>query len=396
MNVKHLGLVKRKRQNAELHAFLATVGNDIEQIGKNGKKVVLIGGACDVYFKVEALLYANGIKVDCYSDNSLKMKGRMYGGREVLYSYDLFTQSNVYFIIAAPLPRVNDIRLQFGVFGVTEYGFYFEATFHDFEYENAELKSSLMESINEIFFSGEDTQALFPILPNGCASSDYNRTLGGLDFFMYSPVWSHYIYLWEREILRERKGRTILEIGPGIGLMSATLLEEFTDLNIDWVLFGYEEESLERCNQTDLFTRSLKKVKKKYNDRIHESWGYIERPSFRLPSEKYDMVIMTEVFEHFIVNPVDTMKKIRDSMKGDGCLLFTTPNWGHIHLFKTWKDLPKNENICDEEYLSRSNIGHIYQYNRDELEDIFAQSGFSAVKYAVSDCNNHNYLLRKG
>jgi 2-polyprenyl-3-methyl-5-hydroxy-6-metoxy-1,4-benzoquinol methylase len=89
--------------------------------------------------------------------------------------------------------------------------------------------------------------------------------------------------------------------------------------------------------------------------------------------KKFDIIILTEVFEHFNFNPVPTMVKIRSLLTEDGSLFLGTPNatlWGHMGNYNSWENMPlpnKETQIKD---------AHIYQYTLSELEDIFKRTGF--------------------
>lgn len=261
-----------------------------------------------------------------YADSSKSTQGMRFGGMKVENPYPLFKKGNCHFIIVGTLQRVNNVRLQLMVQGVTSCSFYFETIYHDFQEEDAVLERQLMEAVNEMLADGETADTAFPLRGNLGAESDYGCTCGYLNGILSSTTWSHLVYLWERQIIRSSQTSHVLEIGPGAGLMSSTLLREFPALKIDWALYGEESSSLDRPEVENIETRSLKKVKDQFAGRVTESWGRIERSSFELPDSKYDMVILTEVFEHFALHPVGTMKKIRNALRDDGYIALSTPN----------------------------------------------------------------------
>ena len=130
------------------------------------------------------------------------------------------------------------------------------------------------------------------------------------------------------------------------------------------------------------------------NDEIMLEKGYIESDRYQL-TKQYDAIIMTEVFEHWVTNPLPVMKKLAAALKSDGRVFLTTPNWGHLYMYDSWKDMKDYKDLKSEEQYLSMYAGHTYQYSRAELDEIFALAGLEVVKYALSDSNNHNYLLEK-
>ena len=124
-------------------------------------------------------------------------------------------------------------------------------------------------------------------------------------------------------------------------------------------------------------------------------YQYIEMDQCTVEHFKYDLIIMTEVFEHFVLNPINTLLKIASALKNHGKLIITTPNWGHLHIYKSWSELPNSSTININRYLELNECGHTYQYSRTELESIFEKSKLIVRKYELSDSNNHNFLLEK-
>lgn len=391
VKIEHLGAVGHaERCEGIANAFLLSLKGDLKSIRDTAKKIVLVGGAGKEYFEVEALLGHHGISVDLYADSSFSLSGKYFGGKPIQSAYDLLKESEkYYFIVVGPeksaMSRINSVLIQLRFYNVPDssISIFFETYFHDFTAENPDLKADILAAVNEVGF--DETQ-------NGTISTSGNVS-GGLSLakmgtfveFLYSTAWSHHVYLWEREYIQNLPKSRILEIGPGEGLMSLVLLNKFKSINIDWLLFAARPFEL---------GGALRKIKMKYPDQITEFFGMIEKRDFALPENAYDVIIMTEVFEHFTLNPIPTMKKIRKSLRDGGRMFLTTPNWGHVHIYKSWKELPNGSDISDEDYL-KLYVGHTYQYTKSELEEIFAESGFAVERYAESESNNHNFLLKK-
>ena len=107
---------------------------------------------------------------------------------------------------------------------------------------------------------------------------------------------------------------------------------------------------------------------------------------------KFDAIILTEVFEHFNFKPIATMKKIADMLTDDGMIYFSTPDSnksGKLGYYSKWDDMPEantKHNILD---------AHIYQFNIDELKDIFNQVGLYIYKMNSSNSSNIQLILKK-
>ena len=98
--------------------------------------------------------------------------------------------------------------------------------------------------------------------------------------------------------------------------------------------------------------------------------------------EPFDLIIMTEVLEHFNFQPVPTLRKIRDALAPGGLLLLSTPNqekWGKTtKYYQQLKDLPpvdSTRKIVDD---------HIWQYDEQELRNVLAEAGFAILRFDYS------------
>lgn len=386
MKIDYLDRIGYIRGNLYSGFLIDLMGNGIDDIKKSGKKIILLGAGENGFF-AEMLLKKKGMEIYGYADKSIKIQGRFLRGRQILNPYDCFRREDVYFIITTLTQHISDVRLQFMAHNICNYGIFLRADFHDFLDEDEDLQMQLMDAVNAICFEEEITET---VLPYGAWSIGKP---GDCIWMLRSTQWSHWAYLWEREILK-RQGKNVLEIGPGFGLMSLVLLKGFPEIELDWMLLGKEDGSVFSGKNSE-FTNGLIKIKKWYGEKVHEIWGEIEKAHFYLPEKKYDLIIMTEVFEHFVLNPLRVMQKIQDSLTDQGILILTTPNWGHVHIYERWEDMPEDGQISDEKYEQMLKCEHVYQYGRQELEDIFGQCGFEIVKYKISDSNNHNYMLKK-
>lgn len=111
--------------------------------------------------------------------------------------------------------------------------------------------------------------------------------------------------------------------------------------------------------------------------------------------EKFDVILFTEILEHFNFNPLPTLRKLHQALADDGILLLSTPNaerWGRLDYYAHWTDLPapnSTKEIVD---------AHIYQYTRSELQDLLDQAGFVIAKMDYSglgQLDHFNLVCRK-
>jgi len=107
---------------------------------------------------------------------------------------------------------------------------------------------------------------------------------------------------------------------------------------------------------------------------------------------KFDVIILTEVLEHFNFNPVFTLKKIRELLSENGKFYLSTPNalyHGKLtKYYSNYSDMPhpqKGLPIFDD---------HTYIYNSDELLDIFNRAGLRITRFKET-YSHFNFTLIK-
>ena len=110
---------------------------------------------------------------------------------------------------------------------------------------------------------------------------------------------------------------------------------------------------------------------------------------------KYDLIVMTEVFEHFAINPVETMRMIGNALKKNGRILLTTPDYNNLYTYRSWIELPRLEDVDETRYRELLNCGHVYQYTRKEIEQILFEADLEIELYEQSDSSNHNICIKK-
>jgi 2-polyprenyl-3-methyl-5-hydroxy-6-metoxy-1,4-benzoquinol methylase len=106
-------------------------------------------------------------------------------------------------------------------------------------------------------------------------------------------------------------------------------------------------------------------------------------------SHRFDMVIFTEVLEHFNFQAVPTLVKVRNAVSDRGRLFLSTPDsaeWGRTYkYYRRYADLPDpglGHPIHDD---------HVWQFNRKELEAVVAEAGWQIrrLAYAPGDGRRH-------
>lgn len=189
--------------------------------------------------------------------------------------------------------------------------------------------------------------------------------------WLHIPAWIYEMHKKGKHLNR------VLDIGGAYGTLSLYCKEVF-DCEIYMIDF------------TDIFLS--KKLKKLYG--INFSENNIELDAFPW-SHKFDIIILTEVLEHFNYNAEKTMKKIRGLLSEDGVLFLTTPDaseWG-----KTTKYYKNLDSLPTPEETKTLIDDHVWQYNKLELFSLIAESGFivDKLEYAPGLPNRHfNLQLR--
>ena len=112
---------------------------------------------------------------------------------------------------------------------------------------------------------------------------------------------------------------------------------------------------------------------------------------------KFDIVILTEVLEHFNLHPVNTLKKIHSLLSDNGRLFLSTPDsseWGVVtKYYPSLAALPTSKSD-DLEPID----DHVWQYSEAELLFVLDEAGFYLERLAYSpgtDARHFNLCLRK-
>jgi SAM-dependent methyltransferase len=132
----------------------------------------------------------------------------------------------------------------------------------------------------------------------------------------------------------------------------------------------------------------------KYDVQFHT--GNIELQPFHF-KEKFDIIIMTEIIEHFKYNIIPTLTKVVEHLSDNGRLYITTPDanspiWGKIPKYQSYKDMPYP--IDNEEFID--DLGHEYQFVEQELRDIFEECGLIVTQFSNNNYNFNFELMKRG
>jgi SAM-dependent methyltransferase len=103
--------------------------------------------------------------------------------------------------------------------------------------------------------------------------------------------------------------------------------------------------------------------------------------SLPIESELFDLVVMTEVFEHLYLNPIVTMREIMRILRPGGFLYLTTPNGlGLRKLVKVarkgrFQDIYQQWKNLEETGL----MGHVHEYSPREVGEFIKDCGYADV-----------------
>ena len=96
---------------------------------------------------------------------------------------------------------------------------------------------------------------------------------------------------------------------------------------------------------------------------------------------KFDIILLTEVLEHFNFHPAETLVKINKALSDQGILILTTPDadsWGRAKRYKSLEEMPPYKEGID--LLDQHNC----QYTKRELLHLLKASKFNVLTLEYS------------
>ena len=100
----------------------------------------------------------------------------------------------------------------------------------------------------------------------------------------------------------------------------------------------------------------------------------------------YDVIIMTEVIEHFNFHPLPTLQKLHDALAPGGRLFLSTPDaasWGRLRDFHdSLNDFPPPPQ--SNEPRPKTTDEHHWMYSKDEIVRVLQDSGFRVLEVEYS------------
>jgi 2-polyprenyl-3-methyl-5-hydroxy-6-metoxy-1,4-benzoquinol methylase len=96
---------------------------------------------------------------------------------------------------------------------------------------------------------------------------------------------------------------------------------------------------------------------------------------FNMSSESYDMILLMDVLEH-MTDPVAGLKRIADSLKGDGIAIIQTPCWRETE--KTYDEMKSENNSFLSMLVEKE---HLYLFNEASIKRILNETGFPHIAF---------------
>ncbi|MDR1246037.1 MAG: class I SAM-dependent methyltransferase [Clostridiales Family XIII bacterium] len=353
MFINYIGHVALSEENAYQYLIISENRNDFNALSSEKTGLFAVGKLSD------ALSALGSIRVKpqilCNSDSS--MKGRNIFGYSVVNTWEIINQRDLRFIIPVTSePNRNAIVRQLLLNDVIKYSFLYEIRWPDFERMplGTVLRDNLLQSMNK--------------LVNNYIEDDYK--ISEL-FWHYTKgvCWWNKIYEWVFADITGNTNVSILDIGPGIGLFSAAI-KGIANVSLDIVdVSPHENDCLANMADT-VFVAD------------------VERDDLTNIG-KYDLIVMTEVIEHFSYNPVPTLIKIGKHLCEGGVFYLSCPHWSKLASYVSWEDMPSPGTSLP--FVHR---GHTYEFSHAELLEICTRAGFDVIREGFSASGNSNLALR--
>lgn len=106
----------------------------------------------------------------------------------------------------------------------------------------------------------------------------------------------------------------------------------------------------------------------------------------------FDVIVLTEVLEHFNFHPVPTLRKISGLLSPGGLLYLSTPDasqWGRVYkYYSSYRSMP----MPAESLRHRIVDDHVWQYDRQELLEIMRDAGLHILRWSYSPGVVHRHF----
>jgi len=313
-------------------------------------------------------IYGGG-DIYSYMDNDLTKVGRQISGLEIISPQMLKENPNDYFvIITASLQNISIIKEQLINFGMSGDDISYLLVVQSMDFESFEN----MEYVNAAIDAFSHAYKHVPL---------HEINLAWLITWISGIEWSKGLI---RGILSDFKGKRkirMLDIGPGIGIQSIAL-KKLLNVDITWI------DVLEcRDIPTKYSNENFNYLKENFN--IHLIQGNIETIEHEF-NEGFDIILFSQVLEHFHFHPIGTMRKIISWLKQNGRIYLGVPD-NKIkkgpRLYGSWKVMPiYNKNS----YYDITDFGHQFEYYYEEAIDLFTELQLNVLNF--TRCSNNDVL----
>lgn len=352
----------------------------LEDIKKDGRPIVL-WAAAESSFVVRCALEKADLSVKYVCDpyeqtqiGDIKSKEMiMKDYRTVLNNADDYFHIIYYDDYFCWDSRMKDSvkRLQYR--GVREMGIVFYGDVNDFA-GHKNLQDAVYETIYEIWGESE-------LLNNWKKMENCSRT--ALSGTTYWGVGYMMIY----KLFRKSKDVKLLDVGPGVGTMTLSL-KKLMDIDVTWLVYPQVKEDM----WLELESEATEQNKKKYNIKTME--GFLELDDFSQMNNQYDVIVFTQVMEHLIYNPVNTINKLKNMLKEDGYLYIAVPGKIKRYHVEHYSEMPYPNELSSKEQEERSMINemhHFREYSKEEALEVFEEVGLECILYT----EGHHFILQK-
>lgn len=166
-------------------------------------------------------------------------------------------------------------------------------------------------------------------------------------------------------------------------------LEKLLNLDITWLTVPDEEPQWNAWR-----SKSSLNLYKKYD--IHIKEAFVETDDF---DGKYDIIFMSQVMEHFIFNPVATIRKLMSHLNEDGILCISVPDiiYNNPKNVESYKEIPYFDDLSPKEVVRRNTINnftHYHEYSYEEALELFDECGLKCVD-SHTNLPIHHFILKK-